>query len=104
MTRLQLSGAPQILINYIIDNTEYYKPYHETLNVRRRKIETERFLVLPFHPLWQVANLSSVVSSFCREPHHRRLLQEAFASEGPFPVTVSWKLKATPLGSSLVEW
>ena len=104
VTRLQLSGAPQILIQYITDNTDYFRPYNQTCNVKRHKVDTERFLVLPFHPLWQLARLPSIVASFSQEPQHRRLLQEAFASESPFPVTVSWKLQSVPLGASLVEW
>ena len=104
VSRLRRAGAPQLLINYVIDNTDYYKPYFQVTNVRRQPVQSQRFLVLPFHPVWDAAGIPRAVSRFACEPMHRRMFQEAYSNSWPFPVTVSWKLVAAPLGTSLVEW
>ena len=102
--RLRAHGVPECIIDYVIDNTDYYVPHHKLNNVKRPALQTSRFLVLPFHPLWSHAKLSAVAGSFSKDPDHCRLLQEAFRSHDPFLVAVSWKLMSAPLGSTLVEW
>ena len=104
ISRLRAQGTPDCILNYVVDNTDYFMPFHNTNNVKCAAVVGTSYLVLPFHPLWASSGLSSAVSRFSRNTDHRQLLQLAFGSLDPFLVRCSWKLSAPALGTTLVDW
>ena len=64
----------------------------------------QMFLVLPFHWIWADGKLAGTIASFSTKPEHQALLQQAFESSDPFRIDAGWRLCATPVGDSFMEW
>ena len=104
LLRWQAQGTPDCILKHIVESTNYYIPYHECNNVKRKAPAGTSYLVLPFHPLWATSRLVAAVSDFSRVADHRILLQQAFGSLDPFLLMCSWRLSAPALGATLVDW
>ena len=104
LVRMRSHGVPDFIIAHVDNVTNYHIPYHDLVPVKRQHLRGTSFLVLPFHPVWYRFRIAAAVARFCRETHHRRLLQNAFASDDSFLISTSWKLRGSALGNSLVDW
>ena len=79
-------------------------PLHISMasNVAQRAQGRERWLVLPYHPLWRLARLDATAQSFL-DGFWKDALMEAFGAELPFDkIRISWRL-ASPHFVKLVR-